>query len=101
RAEVDAERVFGSMHADLQACYAARVRERPRAHAFLEVEVVIGPDGHVVDVTTTGGALLGDRTLRCMTDRVRGATFEPPHGGGTMHVHVPLALQRVAANDEP
>jgi hypothetical protein len=101
RAEIDAEQVFASMHADLQACYATRVRERSRAHAFMTMDVVVGPDGHVLDVATTGGALLGDRTLRCMTDRVRSATFEAPRGGGTLHVRVPFSMRRVVPGEEP
>jgi hypothetical protein len=101
RAEVNAERVFESMYPDLLTCYQASVRASPRAHAFMTFDVVIGPDGHVLDLTTTGGALLGERGRRCMENRVREATFEPPHGGGTLHLRVPFSMRSVVPGEEP
>lgn len=93
----NADAVFASMHDDLLACYRARVGERPNAHAFLVIDVLVAPDGSVRNVDTSGGALLGDKTMRCITDRVGRATFDPVRGGGTLHVQVPLAFTRTPA----
>jgi hypothetical protein len=64
-------------------------------------DVVIGPDGEVDDVQTTGGALLGERAMRCMVARVKRAAFEPPYGGGTLHLRVPLSMRSVLPGEEP
>jgi hypothetical protein len=101
RAEVNAERVFASIHPDLLACYEARVRADPRAHAFMTFDLVVGPDGQVDDVQTTGGALLGERAMRCLIARVRRVAFEPPHGGGTLHLRVPLSMRNVVPGEGP
>jgi hypothetical protein len=100
-AEADAERVFAQMQPDLLACYVARVRATPMAHGYITMDVVIAPDGQVQNVETTGGALLSERALRCMTDRVKRAHFLPPYGRGTLRVHVPFALRSVKPGEEP
>jgi hypothetical protein len=94
RATANANQVLEAMHADLLACYATRVAANPDAHGFLTVDIVIGPDGHVQRVETTGGAVLGPVTMRCLTKRVERGVFEPPHGGGTLTIHVPFSLRR-------
>jgi hypothetical protein len=88
----NADAAFASMHGDLLACYRARVAESPKAHASLVVDLVIAPDGSVRTVETTGGALFGDRTMRCITSRIRRAAFAPVRGGGTLHIQIPLAF---------
>jgi hypothetical protein len=98
-ATANANRVLEAMHPDLLACYTKRLAVRPDAHAFLTIDLVIGPDGRVRWVETTGGALLGPSTMKCIVDRVSQASFEPPHGGGTLRIHVPFALRRTAPND--
>lgn len=95
----DADRVFARMRDDLLACYRMRVREYPNAHASLNVEVVIGEDGTVQKVETTGGALLGNRTMRCITQRIEREKFEPVRGGGTLRVLVPLTFARTAPEE--
>lgn len=95
----NADAVFASMHDDLLACYQARIKERPNAHGFLVVDVIVAPDGKVGKVDTTGGALLGERAMKCIVDRVERATFDPVRGGGTLHVQVPLAFTRAPADD--
>jgi hypothetical protein len=101
RAVRDAERVFAAMESDLLACYVKRVAVNPRAHGYITVDVVIGPQGTVQAVETTGGAVLGERTMRCIVQRIERASFEPPHGGGTLRVHVPFALRRVVPGEAP
>ncbi len=96
QAVADADRVFAAMRGDLLACYRARVATYPQAHASLYVDVVIGSDGDVRKVETTGGALLGDRTMRCITSRVERARFAPVRGGGTLRIQVPLTFSRTA-----
>lgn len=96
---VNADQVFASMHDDLLACYKARIGERPNAHAYLVVDLVLAPDGSVRSIETTGGALMGDRAMRCITQRIQRATFEPVLGGGTLHVQVPLAFTRAPVDD--
>ena len=96
----NANEVLEAMQPDLLACYAKRVAVSPKAHAFLTVDVIIGPDGAVRHVETTGGALLGSATLGCLERRIRQATFAPPHGGGTLRIHVPFALRPVTKGDD-
>ena len=62
----------------------------PKAHGFITVDIIVGEDGHVRKVDTTGGAVLGDRTMACIVQRIQQGMFEPPHGGG------PLSLEVVA-----
>ena len=89
-----------AMRDDLLACYAARVRQKPEAHAFLGIDLVLEPTGAVRSVETTGGALLGDKAMKCIVERVKKAKFAPVHGGGTLQIHVPFTFRRVGP-DEP
>jgi hypothetical protein len=99
QATANANQVLDAMHADLLACYTKRVAANPDAHAFLTVDILIGANGHVEHVETTGGALLGPATMNCLTSRIQRAVFEPPHGGGTLTIPVPFALRRAAADE--
>lgn len=92
-AVADADRVVGAMHEDLLACYRKRLVTNPRAHASLTFDIVIEPDGTVRKIETTGGAMLGDKTIRCMTERLERGVFAPVHGGGTLRIHVPITLR--------
>ena len=99
RTVANADRVFEAMHDDLLACYKGRVAVDPKAHGFITVDIVLGPDGHVRSVETTGGALLGTRAMGCIVDRIKAATFEAVYGGGTRRIHVPFTLRRVGADE--
>jgi hypothetical protein len=99
QAVANADRVFATMRDDFLACYKGRLRAAPNAHGFITVDVLVGPDGRVLSVDTTGGALLGERAMACIVDRIKAATFEPVHGGGTRRIHVPFSLRRVGADE--
>ena len=99
RATANANQVLGEMHGDLLACYKTRVAANPDAHGFLTIDILIGPDGHVQLVETTGGAILGPVTMSCLTNRIQRGVFEPPHGGGTLRIHVPFSLRRMAPDE--
>ena len=90
---------LNAMHDDVLACYEARVKVYPKAHAFLSVGIVVGPEGHVQTVDMQGGALLGDVATRCIVDRIKRGEFAPPPHGGTMRFDVPLTLRRVGADE--
>jgi hypothetical protein len=99
--EIDnATAVLSAMQGDLLACYTKRLRANPRAHAFVTVDILIGSDGHVGRVDTTGGALLGDRTMSCIVRRITQGVFEPPHGGGNIHVQMPFTLEVAGPDDQ-
>jgi hypothetical protein len=94
-----ANATLNAMHDDLLRCYTSRVSEYPKAHAFLTVGIVVGPDGHVQDVETQGGALLGDGAMKCIVNRIKQGEFTPPRGGGTMRFEVPFTLRRVGGGE--
>jgi hypothetical protein len=94
-----ANATLDAMHDDLLACYVARVKAYPKAHAFLTVDIVVGPDGNVQSVETQGGALLGEPAMRCIVDRIRRGAFAQPPRGGTMRFEVPLTLRRVGPDE--
>ncbi len=100
RATANANSVLEDMHGDLLACYKKRVAVNPNAHGFITVDIVIDATGGVQNVETTGGAILGDGTMACIVNRIKRASFEPPHGGGTLRIHVPFSLRRVAPGEE-
>jgi hypothetical protein len=100
QATENANRVIGAMHSDLLACYRRRVNVNPAAHGFITVDIVIGPDGRVILVETTGGAVLGKGTMDCMVRRIEKGVFAPPHGGGTLRIQVPFSLRRLAPDEE-
>ena len=98
RALANANEVLGAMNDDLLACYRAGLAANRRAHGFVTVDIVIGPDGHVVHAqpyrgSFAGGAPVSDATMTCMTGRIARATFAPVAGGGTLHVKVPFVLR--------
>jgi len=96
----DATTVMASMTDDLLACYKKRLRVNPKAHAFITVDVLVGSDGRVRKVDTTGGAILGNQTMACVVHRIEQGVFEPPHGGGNIHVQMPFSLRVVSNDDE-
>ena len=99
--EIDnATAVLSTMSGDLLACYKQRLRLNPRAHGYITVDVLVSSDGRVRKVDTTGGAILGDQTMSCIVHRIQQGVFEPPHGGGNIHVQVPFSLEVVAVDDE-
>ncbi len=99
--EIDnARSVLDAMRDDLLACYKKRLRVSPDAHALITVDISIGEDGHVRRVDTAGGGVLGEGGMGCIVHRIQQGVFEPPHGGGTLHVRVPFSLRRVAPGDE-
>jgi hypothetical protein len=100
RATANANTVLEAMHDDLLACYKQRVAVNPNAHGFITIDIVVAPDGTVRNVETTGGAVLGDATMSCLVQRVQRASFDPPHDGGTLRIHVPFSLRRVAPGEE-
>lgn len=89
-AEHDAAASFRALHPKLLACFAKRLARQPNARARVRFDVFVGEDGRAIDVTTIGGSSLGPEVLRCMTDRVRGASFDPPDESGTSRISVPL-----------
>jgi hypothetical protein len=98
RISKNANEVLLKIRPAMLACYEKRIVAKPQAHAFMTFSVLVGPDGHVRDVETTGGALLGDKTISCLVGHVRGAVFERPKGGGSLRLNVPFTLRRVPAN---
>ena len=95
------DEVFRAMQPQLLACYARRLTTHPTAHAYVTFDVLVGLDGRPRDVATTGGALLGNEALSCLSRHVRRATFAPPPGGGTSRVRVPFAFHPDAAGEDP
>jgi outer membrane biosynthesis protein TonB len=95
----DANRKITEMHDDLLACYTKRLASKPTAHGFITVDIIVEADGHVRNVETTGGALLGEGAMACIVTRIKAATFAPVHGGGTQRIHIPFALRRVGPDD--
>ncbi len=91
--------VFASMHDDLLACYRARLARVPSTQAFVQLSLVLEPDGRVRSVDATGGGMLGPSGLRCLTRRVERAVFAPVHGGGTLRVEVPLTFRRLSSSE--
>jgi hypothetical protein len=99
KASENVNAVLEALQPDLYACYTKRIRVNPKAYGFITVDLVIGQDGKVRKVETTGGAILGEGTMDCIAERMKSAEFEPPHGGGTMHVHVPFSLKPAEDGD--
>lgn len=91
--------VFAAMHDDLLACYRAQIVKTPSARAFVLLDLVLNADGSVRKVESSGGGMLGDAGLRCLTRRVERATFAPVHGGGTLHVQVPLVFRSLTPTE--
>lgn len=100
RATENAAQVLEAMHGDLLACYRRRIDVYPQAHAFITVEIVVDSGGRVRTVDTTGGANLGEATMACIVHRIRRATFERPHGGGTLTIVAPFSFRRVGPGDD-
>jgi hypothetical protein len=98
-AVADADAVFAAMQPDLLACYRAQWQHSPRAHAFMTIDVLINDDGTVRRVETTGGAMLGEAGLACITQRVKRASFAPVWGGGTLQLSVPVVFRASGVND--
>jgi hypothetical protein len=100
KATANANTVLEGMHDDLLACYKKRVSVNPNAHGFITIDIIVDPEGKVRNVETTGGAVLGDATMACLVNRVKKGSFDKPHNGGTLRIHVPFSLRRVAPGEE-
>jgi hypothetical protein len=91
RAEREAGETFRKLHPDFLACWVKRLELDRRAHGYLVIEAVLDAEGRVKKVEATGGARLGD-AVGCIVRRVTRTRFNPPHGGGTWRVRVPLVF---------
>jgi len=100
QATANANTVLEAMHDDLLGCYKKRVAVNPNAQGSITIDIIVEPDGKVRNVETSGGGVLGDTTMSCLVQRVKRASFDPPHNGGTLRIHVPFSLRRVAPGDE-
>jgi hypothetical protein len=99
--EIDnANTVLAGMTDDLLGCYKKRLRVNPKAHGLISVEIMVGSDGHVRKVDTSGATILGSTTMACIVHRIEQGVFEPPHGGGNIHVQVPFTLSVVTEGDQ-
>lgn len=98
KATRDASNVMAAMQPDLLACYKKRIAANPQAQGFLVVDVIVGEDGKVRSAEAIGGGNLGDATLDCIVNRIKGE-FGPHHGGGTMQLRVPFSLRRALADE--
>lgn len=87
RMEREAADVFRSIRADLFDCF---VRLAHVAQSFITVNVIVGPNGAVRGVETSGEVRPATRT--CIERRISRTTFPPPYGGGTARVSVPFAF---------
>jgi len=94
-----ADQTLVAMHEDLLACYEERVKNSPKAHAFLTIDIVVGPEGRVQAVETQGGALLGNKAMACIVNRIKEGEFAAPHNGGTMRLEVPVTLRTLAPGE--
>jgi hypothetical protein len=88
----NANQVLDAMRPDLLACYKARVRVMPSAHGTATLSILIGSDGKVRKVETTGGEFLGS-AKDCVEKDVMKGEFAPPHGGGTLRIEAPLTFK--------
>lgn len=99
--EIDnANAVLAEMTADLLGCYKKRLRVNPKAQGAISVDIMVGSDGRVRKVDTTGATVLGRITMACIVHRIEQGVFEPPHGGGNIHVQVPFTLSVLTEGDE-
>ena len=98
-ATANAHAVVNEMEEDFLACYTKRLVAKPTAHAFMTMDIIVGPNGKVKNVELEGGALLGEEARECIAARARAATFDPPRGGGTMRVQVPFSLRRAESGE--
>jgi len=92
----NADAIVASMHDDFLACFKKHARTA-RSGETISLDILIGSDGKVKDVAGTSAPGLA-LVRECILRRVREANFDPPHGGGTLRIHVPEAL-RVEAPD--
>jgi len=90
--ERDAAAVFRTLHPDLVTCLGQSRAPRRGGHAYVTAEVLVGPDGEVRGVSTTGAAQIGRRAMACVERRIARATFRAPRHGGTRRVSVPFAF---------
>jgi len=99
--EIDnANMVLAGMTDDLLGCYKKRLRVNPKAQGSISVDIMVGSDGRVRKVDTSGATILGSSTVACIVHRIEQGVFEPPHGGGNIHVQVPFTLSVVSEGDE-
>jgi len=98
QADANVNAVLDAMRPDLLACYQTRLTAQPTAHGFITATIVIDPQGGVRRVDTTGGAILGEKTMACIVQRIKRGKFDPPRGGGTLTVVAPFGLRRVEDN---
>lgn len=89
-AERDAAEALRAMNSDLLACFARGGRAGAEAH--ITAEIVVGGDGGVRHVTTTGGALVGPAAMRCFERRITRARFTPAYTEGTARLTVPFSF---------
>ena len=87
----NADAIVASMHDDFLACFKKH-SSTAQSGETISLDILIGPDGKVKEAAGTSAPGLA-LVRECILRRVREATFDPPHGGGTLRIHVPEALR--------
>ncbi len=88
----NAQRVVSGMSAGFRRCYMNGLASNPEMSGSVRVTARIGPGGEVIGVTATpSGTITGD-VASCIASRVQSAQFDPPEGGGTATVNIPVTL---------
>jgi hypothetical protein len=92
---IDAERVVAQLRARFRICYSRGLATNPTLHGSVKITARIGPNGEVLSATPSGGEGLGEEVVTCLVNKVMGANFRPPEGGGaSIVIPITLALQK-------
>jgi hypothetical protein len=82
-------RIMRGASGAFRACYERGLASNPKLAGKVDVHFVIGLDGSVRKVTTSGSTLTDKGVLRCIAARVSATRFPSP-GGDTVEVTYPI-----------
>jgi outer membrane biosynthesis protein TonB len=76
----------------IQYCYEKQLRLQPGLSGKVQLEWVIGTDGKVKSVKSTGSTLQNAAAINCMSRQVKDWRFPKPRGSGTVIVKFPFVF---------
>ena len=88
----NSQRVVAGMSAGFRRCFMKGMASNPEMSGTVRVVARIGPSGEVVAVTATPSGTISGEVANCMASRVQSAQFDPPEGGGTATVTIPVTM---------
>jgi hypothetical protein len=88
----NADRVIAGMRGRFRKCYNDGLAQDPSMSGRVVIAAKVGPNGEVISSTVGSNSGLSSGVANCIAGVVRNGQFEPPAGGATSTLQIPVSF---------